>query len=114
MAIVERLAVVNPTAEALTDVRITLRAAPPIVREKIWTVDRIGSEEEFAVRDLATPLDIQRLAGLDEAEVGELEFRVEAKGLPTLVEKRRIDLLARDEWGGLGDMAQILAAFVSP
>ena len=114
VAIIERLAVDNPTAEALTDVRITLRAAPPILREKIWTVDRIGSEAEFAVRDISTPLDIERLAGLDEAEVGELEFRVEAKGLPTIVEKCRIDLLARDEWGGVRDMAQILAAFVSP
>ena len=32
----------------------------------------------------------------------------------TIVEKRRIELLARDEWGGVRDMAQILAAFVSP
>ena len=54
------------------------------------------------------------MAGLDEAEVGELEFRVEAQGLHTTVEKCRIELLARDEWGGVGDMAQILAAFVSP
>lgn len=104
----------NPTAEALTDVRITLRAAPPIVRERIWIVDRIGSKAEFTVRDLTTPLDIERLAGLDEAEVGELEFHMEAKGLPTIVEKCRVDLLARDEWGGVHDMAQLLAAFVSP
>ena len=114
VAIIERLAVDNPTSEALTDVRITLRAAPPIIRERIWIVDRIGSEAEFTVRDLTTPLDIERLAGLDEAEVGELEFHMEAKGLPTIVEKCRVDLLARDEWGGVHDMAQLLAAFVSP
>ena len=39
---------------------------------------------------------------------------MEAQGLKTIVEKRRIELLARDEWGGVPDMAQILAAFVSP
>ena len=114
VAIIERLSVVNPTADALTDVRVALRAVPPIIREKTWTVDRIGSEAEFAIRDTSTPLDIERLAGLDEAEVGEFEFRVEATGLTTIVEKCRIELLARDEWGGVGDMAQILAAFVSP
>ena len=114
VAIIERLEVDNRTEEALTDVRITLRAAPPIVREKVWTIDRIGSEEEFAVRDISTPLDIERLAGLDEAELGELEFRLEAKGRPTIIDRCRIDLLARDEWGGVRDMAQILAAFVSP
>ena len=114
VAIIERLEVDNRTEEALTDVRITLRAAPPIIREKVWTIDRIGSEEKFAVRDISTPLDIEHLAGLDEAELGELEFRVEAKGRPTIIDKCRIDLLARDEWGGVRDMAQILAAFVSP
>ena len=114
VAIIRRLAIDNPTAEALTDVRITLRAAPPIIGEKTWTLDRIAPEAEYEVRDISTPLDIGRLAGLDEAEVGELEFRVEADGLETIVEKIRIEMLARDEWGGVSDMAQILAAFVSP
>ena len=114
VSIIERLVIDNRTENALTDVRITLRAAPSIIREKIWTVDRITQDTELEVRDLATPLDFERLAGLDEAEIGELEFRVEAQGRPTIVEKSRIELLARDEWGGLRDMAQILAAFVSP
>ena len=51
---------------------------------------------------------------MNEAELGELEFRIEADGIGPTVERRRIDLLARDEWGGLTDMAQVLAAFVSP
>ena len=114
VAVIQRLAINNETDKALTDVRITLRASPPIIRERTWNLDRVAPHETFAVRDLSTPLDIERLAGLDEAEIGELEFRVEAAGAPTIVEKRRIDLLARDEWGGVGDMAQILAAFVAP
>ena len=114
VAIIERFAIDNPTDEPLVDVRVTLRAVPPIIREKIWSVDRIAQGSDLALRDLSTPLDIERLAGLDEAEVGELEFRVEAQGVDTIIEKCRIELLARDEWGGVGDMAQILAAFVSP
>ena len=114
VAIVEEITVQNPTEEALTDIRVTLRASPPIIREKTWTIDRVAPESDLSVSDLSTPLDIERLQGLDEAEMGELEFRMEAQGLETIVEKRRIELLARDEWGGVGDMAQILAAFVSP
>ena len=114
VAIIEDVTVENPTDEALTDIRITLRAAPPIIREKTWTIDRVAPGSHLSVRDISTPLDIERLEGLDEAEIGELEFRMEAQGLQTIVEKRRIELLARDEWGGVGDMAQILAAFVSP
>ena len=114
VAIIERFAIDNSLEEPLVDVRITLRAAPAIIREKTWNVDRIAQGSELALRDLSAPLDIERLAGLDEAELGELEFRVEAQGLATMVEKCRIELLARDEWGGVGEMAQILAAFVSP
>ena len=114
VAIIEEITVENPTDEALTDIRITLRAAPPIIREKTWTIDRVAPGSHLSVRDISTPLEIERLEGLDEAEIGELEFRMEAQGLQTIIEKRRIELLARDEWGGVGDMAQILAAFVSP
>ena len=114
VSIIEGITVENPTDEALTDIRITLRATPPIIREKTWTIDRVAPRSYLAVRDLSTPLDIARLEGLNEAEIGELEFRLEAQGLLTIVEKRRIELLARDEWGGVRDMAQILAAFVSP
>ena len=114
VAIVEGITVGNPTDQPLTDIRITLRAAPPIIRERTWTIDRVAPGSDLSVRDISTPLDIERLEGLNEAEIGELEFRMEALGLQTIVEKHRIELLARDEWGGVGDMAQILAAFVSP
>ena len=114
VAIIESITVENPTDEPLTDIRITLRAAPPIIRERTWTIDRVLPGSDLSVRDISTPLDIERLEGLNEAEIGELEFRMEALGLQTIVEKHRIELLARDEWGGVRDMAQILAAFVSP
>ena len=114
VAIVEEITVENRKGNALTEVRITLRAAPPVIRKRIWIVDRVAPGSRFPIRNLHTPLDIERLAGLDEAEIGELEFRLEAKGLPPVIEKRRIELLARDEWGGLDDMDRLLAAFVSP
>ena len=114
VAIIEKITIENPTNEALTDIRVTLRAAPPIIREKTWTINRVAPGSRLSVRDVSTPLDIERLEGLGEAEIGELEFRMEAQGHRTIIEKHRIELLARDEWGGVRDMAQILAAFVSP
>ena len=114
VAIIEDITVENPTDEAITDIRITLRAAPPIIREKTWTIDRVAPESHVSVRDVSTPLDNERLKSLNEAEIGELEFRLEAHTHRTIVEKHEVELLARDEWGGVSDMAQILAAFVSP
>ena len=114
VAIVRRLAVHNGTDDPLAGVRITMRATPPIIRERSWVLDRIAPRSDHEVSDTSAVLDIVRLAGLNEAEVGELELRVEADGIEPVVERKRIDLLARDEWDGLSEMAQVLAAFVSP
>ena len=114
VAVVRRLALRNDTDEPLVGLRVTLRAAPPVIRERTWVLDRIGPQSQHEVSDTKTSLDVVRLGGLNEAELGELELRVEADGIEPLVERRRVDLLARDQWGGLSDMAQVLAAFVSP
>ena len=112
--IVQKLMLHNQTDEAMTDVRLSLRSSPSIIRNRIWYIDLIPAGQRHEIQETSTPLNIEHLAGLDEAEVGELEFRAEVEGLESTIEKCKIRLLARDEWGGLGDMAQILASFVSP
>ena len=114
VSIIKRLAIVNPTDSLLKGVRLTLRSTPAIIRDQIWYIDQISAKSEFSIRDVSTKLDLEKLAGLNEAEVGELQFHIDADDRESVVEIRRIEFLARDEWGGLGDMAQILAAFVSP
>ncbi len=114
VAVVRHLALRNETDEPVAGVRVTLRAAPPVLRERTWVLDGIAPRSEHEVSDTRTDLDVPRLAGMNEAELGELELRVEADGIEPVVERKRVDLLARDEWGGLSDMAQVLGAFVSP
>ncbi len=114
VAIIRRLAVRNETDKPAVDVRVTLRAAPPIVRETSWILDRVAPGSEQEISSTVVDIDVGRLSGLNEAELGELEFRIETDGIGATVERRRIDLLPRDQWGGLTDMAQVLAAFVSP
>lgn len=54
------------------------------------------------------------LGGLNEAEWGKLRLVVRQGEERLLEEARPVELLARDEWGGVGEMAHLLAAFVSP
>ena len=114
VAVIQRLCIHNDMAVPLVGVRVTIRATPAVIRLRTWNVDRIAPRSSYEVSDLRIELDIERLAELNEAEVGELELRVDSGGIEPLVERRPIHLLARDEWGGLSDMAQLLAAFVSP
>jgi len=70
--------------------------------------------DSLPLSDRKIELDGAYLAGLNEAERGEITLRLSV-GSETLDEQRfPIRLLARDEWGGVADMAQLLPAFVMP
>lgn len=114
VAIIKRFGVENPGADPVEGVRLTLSASPAILREKSWTIDRIPAATTIWLNDLETPLDTTLLGGLDEAEIGQLEFRLVARDADDVTLSHRIEMLARDEWGGLAEMDNILAAFVSP
>ncbi|WP_339948029.1 DUF3320 domain-containing protein [uncultured Albimonas sp.] len=114
VAVLHEIRLTNGSEVAQTGIKVRASAEPDVFRAKAWTIDRLAPGAEIALTDLATELDIARLSALNEAEIGEVILSVESAQTPQIVARRRIELLARDEWGGLGDMAQLLAAFVSP
>lgn len=114
VAVVKRLGIENIGTEPANGIRLTLCARPGILREKTWTIDRIAGGTTLLLTDLETQLDTALLGGLDEAEIGQLEFRLSAEGIAETIATHPIEMLARDEWGGLAEMDNILAAFVSP
>lgn len=114
VAVVKALGIENPGALAQCDVRLTLSARPGILREKTWVIDRIAPGTTVQLADLETVPDSALLSGLDEAEFGQLQFRLTARDLPECISTHPVEMLARDEWGGLGQMDRVLAAFVSP
>ena len=95
VAIVRRLSVCNGADGPLMGVRVTMRAIPPVIRQRSWFLDRVAPGTEHEVSDTRVELEIERLAGLNEAEVGELEVRVDGEGIEPIVERRQIGLLAR-------------------
>lgn len=114
VSVLRDLVVANTGDAPAEGVSLTLTASPGIFREKTWRIDRIAAGGEIVLRDLETPLDTVLLGGLDEAEIGRLDFRFDGSGATTGVVHHPIELLARDEWGGLGEQDTLLAAFVSP
>lgn len=112
--ILRSICVENPSDKPLTNVTVTMHPHPAFCREKTWTIDRVPVGDIVAVADRDLSFDLPRLAGLNEAEHGELLFTLDVGTGETLQQSLPVELLARDEWGGLADMSQILAAFVSP
>lgn len=114
VSVLKTLLLQNLSKAPLENLTVELTCNPGLIRPKIWAVDRLAPEQKLELRDLETPLDTMILGGLNEAEWGELQFVVRQGDTELLQERRPIELLARDEWGGVGEMAHLLAAFVSP
>lgn len=114
VSILRQINLINGTDAPLENIAISVEASPTVIKPKTWTLDRLGAGEERSLSELETPLNDVLLSGLNEAEFGQLTLVVSAKGTELFREERRIEMLARDEWGGIGDMAHLLAAYVSP
>lgn len=112
--VLKTVSLTNTGEFALENLDVIFEAQPPVIRTKSWKIDRLSAGQSLDLHDLSTPLDIQHLSGRNETEIGSLTLTVTNADGPLLVETRKLELLAHDEWGGLGDMDRLLAAFVSP
>ena len=114
VSVIKKLSLRNQSNCNLENVVVSVECLPNIIRAKSWNIDRIVAGNDCVISNLETPLDTELLSGLNEAEVGVLRLTVYSGENKLVEEERPIELLARDEWGGLGEMAHLLAAFVSP
>ncbi|MBF0622225.1 MAG: DUF3320 domain-containing protein [Magnetococcales bacterium] len=93
---------------------LEMEANPAFFRPKKWIIERINPDSTVHVTDRDVVLDGEYLLQLQEAVRGHVTFTVrhDEKILSTKIVE--VDLLAHHEWGGLGSMPELLAAFVTP
>lgn len=112
--VVRSINIENLSAQSIDNARLELSASPAFLRAKTWAIDRVQAGESITLSDRRIDLDAAYLGGLDEAERGDITLRLfqdEGVVAEAIVPVR---LLARDEWGGVADMAQLLPAFIMP
>lgn len=112
--VVRSIRIENAGGQLHENIRVDLTSSPAFMRAKSWVVDRLAPGDDLPLSDRKVDLDADYLAGLNEAERGEITLRLSAGD--TVFDEQRfpVRLLARDEWGGVADMAQLLPAFVMP
>jgi very-short-patch-repair endonuclease/RecA/RadA recombinase len=112
--VIRSISINNDSNRHIEKIRLELTSSPTFLRPKSWTLDRLVPGDRLPLSDRKVDLDAGYLAGLNEAERGEITLRLTSAG--ELLDEQRIPvrLLARDEWGGVNDMAQLLPAFVMP
>ena len=98
-----------------TDLILTLKADPPFVQPKTWRIDRMMPGDVIHVADRDVALNATLLQELTESIFGSLTLTLTDSSGATLVEGRHpVELLAHNQWGGVGSMAELLPAFVMP
>lgn len=101
----------GPELSALT---LELHASIQFAQDRCWVVDRINAGEKLSIKAIDLDIVPEYLDSLDEAERGVLTFRLIHQGTTLHEIRHTIRVLARDEWGGMESMGELLPAFVTP
>lgn len=112
--VLRELAVVNSGQEAWEDLVLSLASEPSFFQPRNWWLSRVSPEQRYNISDLDLSLDGGQLARLSEAEKGEVRLELR-RGDEVLCQLARpVELLARNQWGGLNQFPELIAAFVRP
>lgn len=112
--VIADLVIANPGAEDLEALTLSLAAEPPVLAERVWTIDRIGAGTELRLKDRRVNIAGGLLDKLTERMRAEVQLELR-QGDRTLAEAAHpLMALARNEWGGGRFMPDLIAAFVMP
>lgn len=112
--VLRRLRVCNRSDRPLTQLRLELNSEPAFLKPKTWIIDRVESESTVTISDNDVRLDAAYLNGLNEAERGSVRLTLHDEDSVLFESETDLRVLARDEWGGVASMGELLSAFVMP
>ena len=108
------LSVKNASQDPASNLELTVSNSSGYLKKKVWKIDRLLAGDELVISDCSVEFVPAYLSGLNEAEKTELLFELSKDGEVLATAEQDIRVLARDEWGGLGQGGELLAAFVMP
>jgi hypothetical protein len=112
--VVKAVNIDNLTELSLRDVTVEISAEPAFSQPWSAQIDAIGEGSTFTIEAVDLELSAGFLGELTERVRGQLHVRLR-QGEEVLAERSEpVELLARNEWGGLSSLPEILAAFVMP
>lgn len=114
--LIRELTLVSTLHEDTSQLELSLSSTPPFVKPKIWRLDAIQPGERYRIRDVDVQLDGPLLTRLTEAETATVTLSVRVAGTdePLTELAIAVELLPRNQWGGLSHLPDMVAAFVQP
>lgn len=115
--LLRELVVRNDTESPAAHLQLVVTSDPPFIREKIWHIDLLPAQGRCAIQDLDVVIDPGLLSRLTESEVAEIQFTLRPGEMQSEVVAalaKPIELLPRNQWGGISHIPEMVAAFVQP
>lgn len=119
--VIRELRISNETSERFLNVTLTLESVPEVFKPKVWRIDELADESFRPIPGLDLVLDGPLLNRLTEAELSTFTFVMEADckdvegGRKEIARVEQVvELLPRNQWGGLRHIPDMTAAFVQP
>lgn len=112
--VLEELAFDNKTDVEYPAVEITISSEPPFLTPRSWMLQQVRPQELRVLNDRDITLDGALLSAQTEASKAVVTVTARAGEQELTKTTRDVRVLARNEWGGLCGIPDILAAFVLP
>ncbi|RJX79051.1 DUF3320 domain-containing protein [Pseudomonas sp. LS-2] len=119
--VIRELRLSNETSDRFVNATLTLTSAPEVLKAKTWRIDEIAADSFRIIPGLDLVLDGPLLSRLTESEMSTFTFVLEADDKAAEGGRKEIarleqvvDLLPRNQWGGLRHIPDMTAAFVQP
>lgn len=115
--VLRELAVLNEPDADLHELELSISAEPAFLRSKTWRMDFVGAQQRCRLSDLDIQLDGALFSRLTEAEPAVVSLTLRSRRNPAVElarEEVRVELLARNQWGGLAYLPDMVAAFIQP
>ena len=104
----------NPTDVGYQDLELTVITTPGFAKPKVWHITRLAPDAEISLRDCMIELNPGFLEEVNEAVRGTYDFSLSSGDGVLARLSCDVQVLSRNEWGGIQELPEILAAYVQP
>lgn len=112
--VLRELTVHNDGDTNYNDLELELVADPPFLEGKIWRLDSLGKDSTLHISERNLILNAGYLADLAESLSATIVLKLHCRGEVLVSQSFPVELLAKNEWGGVNSMPELLPAFSMP
>jgi very-short-patch-repair endonuclease len=112
--LVRKIIIENRSEEDWSDLKVRIECEPDFANNWEQQIEYLPHGQSFDLQAEGLRLSSRFLSELTEKLAGELTLTISVKGTLLYKETYPVDILAYDQWSGIGALPEMLSAFVTP